>query len=101
MERLYAKKNVFGWIDQIENQKLQKAVAQLSSKREARANVSSLKFFLKFGDPQRVIFSHRKTSDCFNPCYSDEAKGYDFSIGNRELTLQSVEKRGYTLNVQY
>ena len=45
MERLYAKKNVFGWIDQIENPKLQKAVAQLSSKREARANVSSLKFF--------------------------------------------------------
>ena len=27
-----------------------------------------LEIFLKFGDPQRVIFSHRKTSDCFNPC---------------------------------
>ena len=26
-----------------------------------------LEIFLKFGDPQRVIFSHRKTSDCFNP----------------------------------
>ena len=34
-----------------------------------------LEIFLKFGDPQRVIFSHRKTSDCFNPCYSDEATG--------------------------
>ena len=34
-----------------------------------------LEIFLKFGDPQRVIFSHRKTSDCFNPCYSDEAPG--------------------------
>ncbi len=27
-----------------------------------------LEIFLKFGDPKRVIFSHRKTSDCFNPC---------------------------------
>ena len=27
-----------------------------------------LEIFLKFGGPQRVIFSHRKTSDCFNPC---------------------------------
>ena len=27
-----------------------------------------LEIFLKFGDPQRVIFSHRKTSDCFSPC---------------------------------
>ena len=26
-----------------------------------------LEVFLKFGGPQRVIFSHRKTSDCFNP----------------------------------
>ena len=25
-----------------------------------------LEIFLKFGDPQRVIFSHRKTSDCFS-----------------------------------
>ena len=34
MERLYAKKNVFGWIDQIENQKLQKAVAQLPADKK-------------------------------------------------------------------
>ena len=27
-----------------------------------------LEIFLKFGGPQRVIFSHRKPSDCFSPC---------------------------------
>ena len=26
-----------------------------------------LEIFLKFGGPQRVIFSHRKPSDCFSP----------------------------------
>ena len=38
--------------------------------------------------PQRVVFSHQKTSDCFSPCYSDEAKGDDFSIGNGEMAFQ-------------
>ena len=34
MERLYAKKNVFGWIDQIENSKLQEAIAQLPADKK-------------------------------------------------------------------
>ena len=46
-------------------------VVKKGSKRER----VELEIFLKFGDPQRVVFSHRKTSDCFNPCYSDEATG--------------------------
>ena len=39
-------------------------VVKKGSKRER----VELEIFLKFGYPQRVIFSHRKTSDCFNPC---------------------------------
>ena len=39
-------------------------VVKKGSKRER----VELEIFLKFGDPQRVIFSHRKPSDCFSPC---------------------------------
>ena len=31
---MYAKKNVFGWIDQIENSKLQEAIAQLPADKK-------------------------------------------------------------------
>lgn len=36
-------------------------------KGSARERVE-LEIFLKFGDPQRVIFSHQKSSECFTPC---------------------------------
>ncbi len=45
----------------------QAAPSYRSEKGSTRERVE-LEIFLKFGDPQRVIFSHRKTSDCFNPC---------------------------------